>query len=410
MIKRERLIKNSYAITVLLFVMFVLLRKEIIRNPGIMELPSIKEKRISARVYPDPDPAFNLSLNPKKKIIILLTSFRGGSTFLGQIFDSNPRLQYLFEPFFDEIIREMYTEGDILGARPDHTESELRMLYLQQIMHNCSVYFTNFAEKYELCGTAEENLARFNSTVCGDKSYKKGELYQEICKYRATTILKVIRMKNIEDLLKIEQIRSANVKIIHLIRHPVPLMMSRRSGGLFYMWDQKLMLESNYQHYPSWRVKVALEMYDYCSENIRNLAFAESNSWIKDRYMMVSHRDMSLKPQQTTEKIYDFVGEKLTSEIRDYITDITGASSEGFKKRSNNALEVYRNSTELSDKWKELGMFGKYWNLFSVELQCRKVYDLLGESSTVDNISRAKALQTQSDISDRNLYNHFNRI
>ena len=36
-----------------------------------------------------------------------------------------------------------------------------------------------------------------NSTVCGDKSYKKGEQNQEICRYRATTILKVIRMKNI---------------------------------------------------------------------------------------------------------------------------------------------------------------------------------------------------------------------
>ena len=34
-------------------------------------------------------------------------------------------------------------------------------------------------------------------TVCGDKSYKKGEQNQEICRYRATSIIKVIRIKNI---------------------------------------------------------------------------------------------------------------------------------------------------------------------------------------------------------------------
>ena len=71
---------------------------------------------------------------------------------------------------------------------------------------------TNFAEIHERCGSPEENLIRFNSTKCGNKPYKKGEMYQEICKLRPTTVLKVIRLKDIFDLMKIKQIRSIKGK------------------------------------------------------------------------------------------------------------------------------------------------------------------------------------------------------
>lgn len=356
------------------------------------------------------DPAFNLTLNPNKKLILLLTSFRAGSTFLGQLFDSNPTLQYLFEPFYDGAIRKLYRELRIVGARPDHSESDLRMLYLQQMLHNCTVYGTNFPEKYERCGTPEENLLRFNSTKCSDKYYNRGEMYREVCQHRPTTVLKVIRLKNVADLLKIQQIKSVNVKIIHLIRHPVPLMMSRRYGGRFYMWNQGHVMESNYLHFPSWRVKVALEMFDYCLDSIRTLDQVERDGWLKERYLRVTHGEMSRNPHKTAEKVYEFVRETMTESIREHITNITGGLSEGFKKRKDDALEVFRNSTELADKWKELGMFGKYWNLYSVELQCRRVYELSGEGCNVDPISRAKALQTQSDIFDGDLYGYFSKI
>ena len=366
------------------------------------------EKYSSTQLHSDP--AFNLTLNHDKKLILLLTSFRAGSTFLGQLFDSNPSLQYLFEPFYDGAIRRLYRKGSIVGARPDHSESDLRMLYLQQMLHNCTVYGTNFPEKYERCGTPEENLLRFNSTKCSDKYYNRGEMYREVCQHRPTTVFKVIRLKNVADLLKIQQIKSVDVKIIHLIRHPVPLMMSRRYGGLFYMWNQGHVIESNYLHFPSWRVKVALEMFDYCLDSIRTLDQVESDSWLRERYLRVSHGEMSRNPHKTAEKVYEFVKETMTESIREHITNITGGLSEGFKKRKDDALEVFRNSTELADKWKELGMFGKYWNLYSVEMQCRRVYELCKERFNVDPISRGKALQTQSDIFDGDLYDYFSKI
>ncbi|KAL5272349.1 hypothetical protein ACHWQZ_G000535 [Mnemiopsis leidyi] len=356
------------------------------------------------------DPAFNLTLNPNKKLLLLLTSFRAGSSFLGQLFDSNPTVQYLFEPFYDGAVRRLYREGRILGARPDHSESDLRMLYLQQLLHNCTVYGTNFPERYERCGTPQENLSRFNSTECGDKHYKSGELYQEVCQHRPTTVLKVIRLNDVADLLKIQKIKTVDVRIVHLIRHPVPLMMSRRYGGLFFMWRQRHVIESNYLHFPSWRVKVALEMFDYCRESARTLHQVERDSWLRERYLTVTHGEMSTNPHQIAEKVYQFVGETMTESIREHISNITGGRSEGYEKRRENALEVFKNSTDLADRWRELGMFGKYWNLYSVEFQCRTVYKMLGVGFNVDPISRAKAFKTQSDIFDGDFYGYFGEI
>ena len=83
-----------------------------VRNPDlkIRENQSDSDPEIRGN-HSASDPAFKLTLDPNKKIILLLSSFRTGSSFLGQLFDSNPDIQYLFEPFYDPAIRKMYRAG-----------------------------------------------------------------------------------------------------------------------------------------------------------------------------------------------------------------------------------------------------------------------------------------------------------
>ena len=47
------------------------------------------------------DPSFTLQPDPNKLFIFLIASFRSGSTFLGQLFATNPDVLYLFEPIHD---------------------------------------------------------------------------------------------------------------------------------------------------------------------------------------------------------------------------------------------------------------------------------------------------------------------
>lgn len=165
------------------------------------------------------DPALNLTFSPSsQKIIIILAPFRGGSTLLGKIFDSNPHVQYLFEPFQDQKLRFLYRNGFIAGAEPRHSESELRMLYLQQIAHNCSVYPTPFIEKYAYCGTEAEHVKRFGTSECDrkflDHNLAPGVNHRAVCRLREATVLKVIRMKTIDDLFKIKQVKLSKISVI----------------------------------------------------------------------------------------------------------------------------------------------------------------------------------------------------
>ena len=348
---------------------------------------------------PYQDPAFNLKLNPNKKFIIIVGAFRSGSTFLGNLFDSNPSMQYLFEPFHNGHIRDLRDESGLFGARPDHTESDLRMLYLQQMLHNCTVYPTAFPQKYGWCGSKEENLFRFNSTECGGRKIPGS--HQEICRYRDTTVIKVIRLADLSDILKIAQIRSANVKIIQLLRHPVALMMSRRTGGVFFMWDSKTELEIVRGEIDQRRIKIAWEAFNYCNNHLKAMELVESDPWLKDRYLRVSYHGMSLKPLETAEKVYSFVGATLTDHIKEYIRNITEAKSEGFKNAPKMALNVYMNSTDLATKWMKLvSATVKYWDVFSIEAQCKRMFNPLIHEFSVDTIPDLQLLKINSALDD----------
>ena len=342
------------------------------------------------------DPAFNLTLNPDKKIVLLVTSFRGGSTFLGQIFDSNPKMQYLYEPFHEGQMRNLFRRGLIVGARPDHSLTDLRMLYLQQILHNCTMYKTLIVkEKYSYCGTKEEHLHRFGTVECDLKARNPSEAHYEICKYRRTTVLKVIRLNDLSDIMKIANIRSVNVKIVHLLRNPLPMMKSRRTGWNYFLWDSMKMLEFKGVSVRENKIRQSYESYEYCTNNLKSVKFAESDDWVKDRYLRISHAELSLDPQKTAEKIYNFIEERLTDELRSYIANITGGGapkvkldSGGAKKR--NPLEVRKNSSELVNLWQDLDWYLKYFDLFNIEGQCRRMMKLLGESFSVDSMSTVK--------------------
>ena len=54
--------------------------------------------------------------NSKKMYVILVTGFRTGSTFLGELFNQNAEVLYLFEPFHQNHIKALVRENAIHGS------------------------------------------------------------------------------------------------------------------------------------------------------------------------------------------------------------------------------------------------------------------------------------------------------
>lgn len=68
-----------------------------------------------------PSSTFNLTMNPHKKLLIIVAGFRTGSTFIGNLFNQNPQLHYIFEPFHTGHIKTLVRRGDIVGATSAHS-------------------------------------------------------------------------------------------------------------------------------------------------------------------------------------------------------------------------------------------------------------------------------------------------
>ena len=180
--------------------------------------------------------------------------------------------------------------------------------------------------------------------------------------------MKVIRLSQLRDLDKITGVRSADVRVIHLVRHPFPLMMSRRTGLQFFMWNQRTTVEFSRNNIPVQRIKSAWEAYDYCFQTLKSIEFVEGDAWWRERYFRVTHEDMSLMPIKTAERIYGFIGETFPEAVRDYLKKISAGDA-----KKPGPLNIHRNSSMIADKWRHLPSdLLTYWDLYSIEAQCKE--------------------------------------
>ena len=125
----------------------------------------------------------------------------------------------------------------------------------------------------------------------------------------------------------------------------------------------------------------------------------ENDSWFKKRYLRITHLEMSLKLLETAKIIYSFVNETFTPQVRDHIAKVTNGESEN---KLRNPLIVYRNTSMLIDEWKELKSFRLgFWDVSSIDMECKRLFGPLRESLSADAISRQKQLKIHYKIHTR---------
>lgn len=118
---------------------------------------------------------------------------------------------------------------------------------------------------------------------------------------------------------------------------------------------------------------------------------------------------MSLDPLGTVSRVYHFANLTLTDQVKDYIVSISDGSrkqaevemverEDGKMRPKNMALDVFKNSTEVIDAWKDKFYTMVYfWDLYAVEGQCKDMIKTLGkEFFNVDAISTRKLMQLYS--------------
>ncbi|MEE6478189.1 hypothetical protein FKM82_011771 [Ascaphus truei] len=299
-----------------------------------------------------------------RKHIIIFATTRSGSSFLGQLFNQNPDIFYLFEPLYH--VQQAFTNSSgriqkqidrrsLLGAYRDL----LRNLY------DCDFYFL---ENYIKPAPKDHKTTSFfrrgaSNALCSPPLCEQLQIIDEyLCSTKCRTVnltlaskschtykhmaIKTVRIPEINDIRTLAEDPRLNLKIIHLVRDPRGILASRISTFI----DQ----------YRAWKIWNSTgrkphtidlsQITSICTDlsNSVNSGFSKP-SWLKGKYMLVRYEDIAKDPVKKAKEMYHFAGLEWKADVHRWIVQNTNGSVAPF---GNFKFTTCRNSAETAENWR----------------------------------------------------------
>ncbi|KAM9470946.1 carbohydrate sulfotransferase 6 isoform 1-T2 [Clarias gariepinus] len=314
--------------------------------------------------------------------VLLVSSWRSGSSFMGQVFNHHPSVFYLMEPAWhvwgclqrpgarslrmavrDLIHRVFLCDLSVLDA------------YLP-IQHNVSDLFM-WSHSQALCSPPAcpppfHSHTTPQITDCAKQCNVAGlERAEAACHTYTHVVLKEVRFFELESLFPLLRDPSINLRILHLVRDPRAVFRSREQAAAALQRDATIVLDGKAASSDT-QTRV---MQEICRSHIRiyDTAVKKAPDFLQGRYKLVRYEDVVRDPLTEIQRMYDFVGLEMTEALQEWIHNIThgkgkGTPSEAFKITK-------RNASEVSQAWRTSLTFSKVQQVQEV---CRSAMSLLG--------------------------------
>ncbi|XP_054771215.2 carbohydrate sulfotransferase 1-like [Lytechinus pictus] len=292
----------------------------------------------------------------KPIVVVVLAQMRTGSSLVGEIFNQNPSIFYMFEPLHavDSFIRH-------------HSAAALRRqglsISLLSMITKCKFTpeFIDSLSKWPLGKAKSSGFLPICKASDGCR-HASHFLIEERCRAFGGRIgMKTIRA-DLNMLKPLVEKDKVNLKVIHLVRDPRGTANSRRS----YYGDRRTkqqQMSRKGMSKPQVLPKMSLKTLGLLEENPRyhintiskyckwiseNIPLARSRpSWLEDRYMFVRYEDLALNPVTVSEEIYDFVGLTMPRVIQEWLRNNTNQNN-----YQNRTFGMQKNSKEVMQSWR----------------------------------------------------------
>nr|CAB3230841.1 carbohydrate sulfotransferase 1 [Phallusia mammillata] len=278
-------------------------------------------------------------LPPQSKAIIIVTNYRSGSSFFGELLNQHPDVFYMFEPLI--VVSQM----EYCGRNRELQKKILKDLFQCKIPNWYEIYselprrprmtkniFTCIRKKFcfapftkELTEEKHCPLAQINITRRHDPWDHCGAINTNLagndCKRKKYVAMKVIRLCDMGDLEDVIDSIPIDLKVLHLIRDPRGIAHSRHA-----IHPRMNMVES---------------MRFTCKRQAGNslLGLNIAPEWLKGRYKMFRYEDAALRPYEVAQELYDYVGLDFPDVVREWIA-----------KNTNQPIPTSMRSTSPSDE------------------------------------------------------------
>ncbi|XP_040894072.1 carbohydrate sulfotransferase 6 [Toxotes jaculatrix] len=314
--------------------------------------------------------------------VLLLSSWRSGSSFLGQVFSQHPSVFYLMEPAWHAWTKLQKSGAHALRmAVRDLVRSVFRCdfsvmdAYLPE-QYNVSSLFM-WSHSRALCSppacplTPRSHFS--NQTHCAQACDARGlQGAEEACGTYSHVVLKEVRFFELESLYPLLQDPSLDLRIIHLVRDPRAVMRSREESAKAFVRDNAVVLEQ--RNIPAGEVQYQV-MQEICRSHVRinERAVLKPPPFLKGRYKMVRYEDVARNPLEEITAMYDFVGLDMTRQLEEWIYTVTHGKGKGSLKEAFKITS--RNAADVSQAWRTTVPHSKVRRIQEV---CKGAMSLLG--------------------------------
>ncbi|XP_017572745.1 carbohydrate sulfotransferase 6 [Pygocentrus nattereri] len=318
----------------------------------------------------------------RKVHVLLLSSWRSGSSFLGQVFSQHPSVFYLMEPAWHvwTVLRRPGARGLRMAVRDlvrsvFHCDLSVMDAYMPP-NYNVSQVFM-WSHSRALCSPpacpltprdqiSEEPKCKLH---CDTMGLQRAE---EACHSYSHVVLKEVRFFELESLYPLLRDPSLDLRIIHLVRDPRAVMNSRDQAIKALVQDSALVLEQEGNMPPDGQLRV---MQEICRSHVRihETGNLKPPDFLRGRYRLVRYEDLVRDPLTAIKNIYDFVGLEMTENLEMWIYRITHGTGKGTRK---DAFKITsRNAEDVSLAWRTSLPYTKVKQIQEV---CKGAMTLLG--------------------------------
>ncbi|XP_029440325.1 carbohydrate sulfotransferase 5-like [Rhinatrema bivittatum] len=311
-----------------------------------------------------------------KTHLLILTTWRSGSTFVGHLFNHNLDVFYMMEP-------DKHIWNRLPQEHPNLLHTPLRDLIRSIFLCDMSAfsyYISNnefisnifmWQESRALCSPPicpDSTFTQFNRTECLRKCNRVPfEKLEEACRAHSYVVVKVVRILDLKILYQLLKDPSLDLKIIHLVRDPRAILSSREGFPYLNEDDATISRVQNSKN------NISVVMQEICNAQVQmyKLASQDPQPFLKGRYRMMRYEDLVRDPVAHIRDLYDFVGLKITPSMESWIYNVT----HGLIPNDKDLLPFSEDSRKIALQWRERLSFQK---VKEVQKLCQQDMEVFG--------------------------------
>lgn len=314
--------------------------------------------------------------------VLVLSSWRSGSSFVGQLFGQHPDVFYLMEPAWH--VWMSFTDSTAWKLHMA-VRDLLRSVFLCD-MSVFDAYMNPGPRKQSSLFQWEQSRALCSSPVCdffsADQisspkhckvlcSQQPFDMVEKACRSHSYVVLKEVRFLSLQALYPLLTDPSLNLHVVHLVRDPRAVFRSREHTTTELMIDSHIVLGQHLktikeEDQPYYAMKIICKSHVDIAKAMETLPEA-----LQQRYLLLRYEDLVRAPLAQTSRLYKFVGLNFLPHLQTWVHNVTSGKGMGKHAFHTNA----RNALNVSQAWR---WSLPYEKVSQLQDACGEAMDLLG--------------------------------